>query len=117
MWLVGGVFAPRLLVFVTKLLVKQGSRPFVAAVSVESIGVVGHCPVRCLVFDQVSALQPRERSTDCALIEADLGCNSASFERAIFVGDKKPEYLIGDRCIFEFFLARVLEGVLHNFSS
>jgi hypothetical protein len=107
MWLAGCVIA-RLLVFVTELLVEQGGRPFVAAIPVESLGIVSYSLVRCLVFDHVTVFQPRERST---LVEVDLRGNFVWLERTIVVSSEKPEYLIRDRKTFEFVLAGVLEGV------
>jgi hypothetical protein len=74
----GCVFAPRLLIFVTELLVEQSGRPFVATIPVKSLGVISYGPVGCLVFDQATVLQSRERSADRALVEADLRGNLAS---------------------------------------
>ena len=105
------MFAPRLLVLCTESLVEQSSRPFVAAVSFESLGVVGARPVRCLVFDEITILQSRESSADRALVDADLRGDFAGLERPILVGGEEPESLIRDRKIRELVLARVLEGI------
>lgn len=111
MSLARGVLAPGLVNFLAQLFGEPGGCSLVAAVSVDSPGVVGHRPVGRLVFAETALFQPRERSTDCTLVEAGLGGNFARPERTIPVGSENSEKLVRDGEVREFLFARALEGV------
>ena len=111
MWVIRGVVAPRVRRLLPKSVVEQGARPFVAAVSFESLRIVGYRPVGRFVYNQATVFQPRERSADRALVDLGSGGDLAGLKRTIVVGSEKPEDSLRHRKLRERFLAGVFEGV------
>jgi len=91
MRLLGCVFTPSVLVLLSELFVKEGSRPLIPAISLEAFFVVRHCPVRCLVLDQVTVLQSREGRADRSLVDISLGRDLSRLERPVAVSGEEAD--------------------------
>lgn len=75
--------------FGAQLLVKEGSDSLVSAVLVKTVRLAGNRPVRVLVFDEFSILQPGEGRAYCTVVEIGLGRDLLGLERSIVVGVRK----------------------------